>query len=379
MYFHAIFDCFAFYVESDEMNYPTKETTSCVALSLFTRRPLCLFRGKDGNPGRSSRACSCHFLPGREDPIWGLPSLPPPEEPPAPDEDDSWCCPIEEDEPQVQSAQPEKSTPEEEKQEQQEDVSAGVSTRSGRSRIASMEERLETALAELKALRDQQAQGHRYSAALQTAEVLQVETGVADRETFNWLVDAVVRAQRDTALWRVPTALSDADTTFLTLMKLRHNYNTHHLAGIFSCSIATVSRVVNMHVPILHRVLCEDKSKLTRGPPQQQQQQQQRSEPRKSSVPHGDAATDYDDCLDVVSSAEAMALCRKLFPRRAPVVRASGDSSIVVGEEPLLLRFLPPGVRLFKILDSLPYGLRRSADMVLRLCCTLATLKRPPE
>lgn len=231
-------------------------------------------------------------------------------------------------------------------------MSAGVSTRSGRLRIAHLEERLETALAELKALRDQQVQGHRYSAAVQSAEVLQVETGVADRETFNWLVDAVARAQRDTAQW-VQTALSHADTTFLTLMKLRHNYNTHHLAGIFSCSIDTVSRVVNKHVPILHRVLCEDKS-----------------------------ATDCDDCLDMVSPAEAMVLCRRLFPPRAPVVRASGDSSIVVGdtdEEPLLLRFLPPGVRLFKILDSLPYGLRRSADMVLRLCCMLATLKRPPE
>ena len=48
------------------------------------------------------------------------------------------------------------------------------------------------------------------------------------------------------------------DQVFITLMKLKQNYTNLHLAQLFSCSVATIAKIILTFVHVLHSLLFKD-------------------------------------------------------------------------------------------------------------------------
>lgn len=57
--------------------------------------------------------------------------------------------------------------------------------------------------------------------------------------------------------WKVEK-ISFKDQIFITLMKLRQNYNNLHMAQLFNCSTATIANIVLTFIHVLHQLLYKD-------------------------------------------------------------------------------------------------------------------------
>lgn len=97
-----------------------------------------------------------------------------------------------------------------------------------------LEIQLEQATAELSSLKNKQSYCRgRYSASQLSESVLQMETGLPDKDTFSAVCEYVAHFECSityNAGWS-PKELILEDQIFMTLMKLRHNYTHLHLAA----------------------------------------------------------------------------------------------------------------------------------------------------
>ena len=87
-----------------------------------------------------------------------------------------------------------------------------------------------------------------------------METGLPNIEMFNIVVEYAERFRADLNYycgWKVDK-IEFQDQIFITLMKLRHNYNNLHLGQLFCCSTATIANILLTFIHALHQLLYKD-------------------------------------------------------------------------------------------------------------------------
>ena len=80
------------------------------------------------------------------------------------------------------------------------------------------------------------------------------------KEVFDILVEYALRLKDSINYfyaWKVNT-ISFEDQIFITLMKVRQNYTSLHLAQLFSCSVATISNIVITFIHVLHDIVFKE-------------------------------------------------------------------------------------------------------------------------
>ena len=104
------------------------------------------------------------------------------------------------------------------------------------------------------------SQRSHYKVSTLTADVLRMETGLPTKEVFDILVEYALRLKDSINYfyaWKVNT-ISFEDQMFITLMKVRQNYTSLHLAQLFSYSVATISNIVITFIHVLHDVVFKE-------------------------------------------------------------------------------------------------------------------------
>ena len=103
-------------------------------------------------------------------------------------------------------------------------------------------------------------QREHYSVKNMDDNVVCMETGLPNKDIFN-IVFGYVQRFADCinyfAGWKV-TSISLEDQIFITLMKIRHNYNNLHLAKLFHSSTATIRNIIVTFIHVLYHLLYEN-------------------------------------------------------------------------------------------------------------------------
>ena len=120
---------------------------------------------------------------------------------------------------------------------------------------------LDFANKELKELNQTvQYKRNKYTESALEGDVIRMETGLATKEVFNFVVKHALRFKDSVnyfAGWNVES-ISFGDQIFFTLMKVRQNYTQLHQARLFYCSVATISNIVITFTRVLPEILFDD-------------------------------------------------------------------------------------------------------------------------
>ena len=87
-----------------------------------------------------------------------------------------------------------------------------------------------------------------------------METGLPNKEVFTIVVEYTERFRDSITYyynWTVDM-VSFEDQIFITLMKMRQNYNNLHLAQLYNCSTATIANIVITFLHVLNQLLYKD-------------------------------------------------------------------------------------------------------------------------